>query len=152
MSESMLNFWLYFGIFLVISEFLLPGLVSVFVGLGALTVAALLHYGYIHGLPAQLITWFVSSTIYIFSLRLLVIRFYPSDREIQEIDEDKMMIGQIATVTKEISQDASGSIAYADSTWVAVCDQPIALGEKVQIVSRDNITITVKPVTNKEST
>lgn len=148
MLDSMLKFWLIFGGVLVLSELLLPGLVSVFVGLGALTVAGLLHFQLIDGLPAQVITWIVSSTVYIFSLRLIVIRFYPSDREKRSIDEDQVMAGHIATVTEEISKQKPGRIMYGELTWAATLDgdESVTVGEEVELVSRENISWRVRKI------
>jgi hypothetical protein len=153
MFDSMFNFWLIFGVILIFAEILLPGLVSVFVGLGAITVSALLHYGYIDNLPSQLTTWFVSSTLYIFTLRLLVMRYYPSDSVTQDIDEDHAVIGQMVEVIDPISRQSSGRIRFGDSTWVAVSvdDEEIGLGEKVRVVGRKDISWIVKRVSNEES-
>jgi membrane protein implicated in regulation of membrane protease activity len=146
MFASMLYFWLVFGVFLILSEMLLPGLVSVFMGFGALTVAVLLHFDCIDSISDQLVTWFVSSTIYIFSLRLLVMRYYPSNREKRDIDEDRAMIGQIVEVVQAISNKSSGRICHGESTWTAISsgEEVINVGEQVQIVGRDNISWTVK--------
>lgn len=146
MFESMIYFWLGFGVILVVAEVLLPGLVSIFVGFGALTVAALLHMHYIDNIATQLITWFISSTIYIFSLRLLVMRFYPSDTTKQDIDEDQAMIGQIAKVTQEIPVDEVGRISYGETTWnaIAMGEELIPEGAEVEIVGRKNISWLVK--------
>lgn len=149
----MSQFWLGLGILLVLAEFILPGLVSVFVGLGALTVVALLHFNYIESIPAQLITWFVSSTVYIFSLRLLVMRFYPSDTEKQNIDEDQLIIGQLVDVTETIPVGGTGRVAYGNTTWPAYSnsDQEVSAGEKVKVISRENITWLVEKPAAKES-
>ena len=47
MSNLAFSLWLGSGIFLMAIEFLVPGLVMVFVGLGALTVALGMDLGYI---------------------------------------------------------------------------------------------------------
>jgi membrane protein implicated in regulation of membrane protease activity len=136
------SFWWYIGILLIVLEFILPGLVSVFVGLGAITVAALMHYQVIDGLVAQFVTWFVMSLAYIFSLRLLVISFYPSDIERKDIEADDDLIGMPTTVVEEIITGGIGRVAHGDSTWQATSQdgERIAAGEPVRIVGRDNIT------------
>lgn len=146
MSDSLLYGWLSFGAFLVFAELLLPGLVSVFLGLGALTVALLMHLNYIDNFPSQLIAWFVSSTVYIFTLRLLVMRYYPSDTEKQSIDEDQAMIGKVVEVIEKISGQGGGRISEGDSTWAAISANKleIEVGEKVEIVGRENISWVVK--------
>jgi membrane protein implicated in regulation of membrane protease activity len=152
MLDSALYFWLVFGVVLVVAEVLLPGLVSVFVGLGALTVAGLLHFNYIDSVVSQLLTWFVSSTVYIFSLRLLVMRYYPTDTEKQNIDEDQAMIGQVAEVVEDILKEENGRIRLGEGTWKADSEdgQVIKAGGKVEVIGRKNITWIVKEVRNEE--
>jgi inner membrane protein len=153
MTDSFLNSWLYFGIFLIVAEFLLPGLVSVFVGLGALTVALVLFYNPETSVLIQLLIWFVSSTVYIFSLRLVVMKYYLSDQKKQNINEDDLVVGQMVQVVEKISEFKSGRIAYGESTWVAKTEdkKEMAIGEMVQVVRRDNITWWVKKIMIEES-
>lgn len=150
--DTPLKIWLLVGVLLVFSELIVPGLVTVFLGLAALTVAGLLHLHYIESLAAQLSSWFIISTVYIFSLRILVMRFYPTDTEKQNIDEDKMMIGRQVDVIETISAGSPGRVRFGESTWTAVFsgEGEIFPGEKVLIVSRDNISWVVQRVTKEE--
>jgi len=142
MENSALQFWMIFGVVLIFGEVILPGLVSVFVGLGALTVAVFIHYQIIDSIPSQLVTWFLCSTVYIFTLRLLVMKYYPSDTKKQGIDEDQMVVGQEAEVTEAILAGQLGRVAYGDTTWKATSQdkEDIQVGEKVKLLKRDNIT------------
>ena len=144
--------WLWFGAILMVAELLLPGLVVVFVGLGAVTVAGLLHLGFIESLAAQFSTWFISSMVYTLTLRTLIVRFLPTETNKQEIDEDVHMLGESATVVEAISTDSPGRISHGDTTWPAQTndEQPIPSGATVQITARENITWIV--TTNKEET
>lgn len=146
--------WIWLGGVLVIAELLLPGLVVVFVGLGALTVALGMHLMYIESIPQQLITWFASSTLYLFSLRQLVVRYYPSDTVKQNIDEDKEVIGKMVKVTEKITPESEGRIAHGDITWQAKIegDESAGEGDEVEVIRRENITWLVKKVSKKEST
>ncbi|TDJ08925.1 MAG: NfeD family protein [Deltaproteobacteria bacterium] len=148
MNDLALNIWLVFGAVCIISELLLPGLVMVFVGLGALTVALGLYLGHIVGLPAQFITFFISSIIYVFTLRLLVLRFVPTDTVKENIDEDEQIIGQIVTVCEAIPPGGNGRIMHGDSTWQAKSSHTdeILKGEQVKIVGRENITLIVEKI------
>ncbi len=154
MFETMLYFWLGFGAVLIIGEMVLPGLVSVFLGLGALTVAAMMHFGHIDNLAHQLITWFISSTVYIFSLRLVVVRYYPSDKEKLNINEDEAMIGQVVEVVETIPKGKSGRIRHGGSAWPARSnsEDDIKKGEQVQIKGRKNISWIVERELIKEKT
>ena len=148
MFDSMLYFWLCLGALLVFAEVILPGLVSVFVGMGALTVASLLYFHQIEHITEQLVVWFASSTLYIFSIRLLVMRYYPMDTEVQNINEDQEMIGQVVKVSETIPADGSGRIEYGDTTWTAMSinDEEIQAGNKVRITGRNNISVMVKKI------
>jgi membrane protein implicated in regulation of membrane protease activity len=126
----------------MILEFLLPGLVSVFVGLAALTVGFLYHYGIIESILLQALLWMIISLIYCFTLRILVIKIYPTDTEIQNVNEDIDIIGSIVEVVESIPENGEGRVLQGDSTWPAKSKngEAISDGEKVKIVERDNIT------------
>lgn len=146
--NSFLTIWLVFGLVLVIAEFILPGLVAVFIGMGAITVALLLHFQVIESLPSQFITFFISSMTYIFTLRLLVVRFYPSDREVQNINEVSYELGRIVTVSTKISPNSEGRVSIGESTWQARGKDGLLFeeGTEVRIVGRENITWLVEKV------
>lgn len=146
MAISTASFWLYFGLSLVVSEVILPGLVAIFVGLGALTVSLGLYLGHISDVTQQLLVFFVSSTVYIFSLRLLVMRFYPMDSDKKVIDDDEQSVGKIAVVVEQISGSETGRIQFDGTTWSAKSNssETIKVGSEVEIMGRDNITWLVK--------
>ena len=132
----MLECWIGFGSLLVSAGFLLPGLVAVFVGMGALTVAGLMYFEVLETTGSQIMVWFASSTVYLFSLRLLVMKLYPGDTEKQNVDEDAEMVGKVVLVTAPITETEPGRVAYSDSTWQArsKSGEPIEPGEKVGII------------------
>ena len=138
----MFEFWLGVGIALILAEAVLPGLVSIFVGMGALTVAVLLHYHYIDNIASQFIAWFVSSIGYIFSLRLLAMKYYPTDTVVQRTDDDVAVIGQLVKVVETIPSGGTGRIVHSDSTWCAISTETgeILSGEEVKVIARENIT------------
>lgn len=153
MNISILSIWIIVGILLVFAEFIVPGLISVFIGLGALTVALLLYFQIIENIASQFLVLFISSTVYIFSLRLLVMRYYPSNTEKFNVDEESMIIGQSALVIKEIPVNGMGRIQYGESTWNAISNENLKIlkGEKVTILKRSNISWIVTTDKNKES-
>ena len=142
----MIYFWFWMGIALVISEFILPGLVAVFVGLGSLTVAAAIHFSLIDGLIAQVCLWFASSLFYLLTLRLLIMHFYPSDVDKKEIISDMDYLGKEAEVIEDIPINGSGRVLFSQSTWAARTEEKerINKGEKVVITARENLTLVVK--------
>jgi len=142
MNDLAFSLWLSSGIFLIAVEFLVPGLVMVFVGLGALTVALGMHFGHVDGVLEQFITFFVGSIIYLLTLRFLVLRFVPSASRKENIDEDEEVMGSIVELVVDINPGEFGRVEHSGSTWQARAegDQTILKGEQVKIIGRDNIT------------
>ncbi|MBT6894035.1 MAG: NfeD family protein [Rhodobacterales bacterium] len=142
MNSLAFSLWLSSGIFLIAVEFLVPGLVMVFVGLGALTVALGMHFGHVDGVLEQFITFFVGSIIYLLTLRFLVLRFVPSASRKENIDEDEEVMGSIVEIVADINPGEFGRVEHSGSTWQARAegDQTILKGEQVKIIGRDNIT------------
>ncbi|GAB4422701.1 MAG: hypothetical protein OHK0011_01970 [Turneriella sp.] len=139
-------YWLIGGAVLVLLEFLVPGLVVVFLGLGALLTGGVLYLRWITE-PVALLAFFAfSSILMLATLRRLVMRFYPSDSERVEADEDKLLIGQKAiTITPIYHSDFSGRIRYSGTTWSARSESgSIPEGAEVVIVGRDNIHFIVR--------
>ena len=62
------SIWLVSGFFLMAIEFLVPGLVMVFVGLGALTVALAMFLGYIDSALQQFLLFFISYYMCLYEL------------------------------------------------------------------------------------
>ncbi len=129
-------------------EFLVPGLVMVFVGLGSLTVVFGMHFGYIDGILQQFTTFFISSIIYLLTLRFLVLRFVPSVTRKENIDEDEEVMGSIVEIVAEITSGEFGRVEHSGSSWQARAegDQTILKGEQVKIIGRDNITWIVQKI------
>ena len=148
MHDLAFSIWLGSGIFLMAIEFLVPGLVMVFVGLGSLTVVFGMHIGYIDGILQQFTTFFISSTFYLLTLRFLVLRFVPTDSRKENIDEDEVVIGSFVELVVDIEPGELGRIEHSGSSWQARAegDQTILKGEQVKITGRDNITWIVQKI------
>jgi membrane protein implicated in regulation of membrane protease activity len=148
MHDLAFSIWLGSGIFLMAIEFLVPGLVMVFVGLGSLTVVFGMHFGYIDGILQQFTTFFISSIIYLLTLRFLVLRFVPSVTRKENIDEDEEVMGSIVEIVAEITSGEFGRVEHSGSSWQARAegDQTILKGEQVKIIGRDNITWIVQKI------
>jgi len=148
MENLAFSLWLGSGIFLMAIEFLVPGLVMVFVGLGSLTVVFGMYFGYIDGILQQFITFFISSIIYLLTLRFLVLRFVPSVTRKENIDEDEEVIGSIVELVADINSGEFGRVEHSGSSWQARAegDQTILKGEQVKIIGRDNITWIVQKI------
>jgi inner membrane protein len=148
MYDFAFQIWLGLGLLCLIAELLVPGLVVIFIGLGALTVAAGMQYGYVISFSDQLITFFISSLVYIFTLRLLIIHYFTTNAVKANINEDENVIGEVVEVVESIFAGEEGRIQHSDSTWPARshATMDILKGDQVKIIGRDNITWLVEKV------
>jgi membrane protein implicated in regulation of membrane protease activity len=138
--------WLVLGSGLMLAEFLIPGAVVVFLGLGAVATSGLIYLGYIRE-GWQAVTCFgLASVLMLVTIRKMVMRFYPSLTEKVVTDEEKLIYGQKAEViTVLTAHDYSGRVKYSGTTWPARSETgEIAEGATVEIIAQDNINLVVR--------
>ncbi len=145
--ETMTWLWLLAGILLVVSELFLPGLVAVFLGLGAMLVALLRWLGLIDSLAYSFTAWFVSSLALLVVVRSALQRFMPSETSFTPLEEDVDLFGAVAEVVETVSPDhKDGRISFQGTTWPATSDSAeIRPGAKVTILYRENLGWRVQP-------
>jgi membrane protein implicated in regulation of membrane protease activity len=139
--------WLLGGIILLASELLLPGLVAMFLGLGAMVVALLRWLDLIDSLAYSFTAWFVSSLAFIIFLRSTLQRCVPSETSFTPLEEDTDLFGAVAEVVETVSPSHSdGRISFRGTTWPATSDAAeIPTGGKVTILFRENLGWRVQP-------
>lgn len=141
---SSYGFWMIFGLLLLLSEWVLPGLVALFFGIGALLVGILTWTGLIETLPAQLILFAVLSVASLFTLRR---RFYrwmhgtESDRGNGEYS-DNGLAGRRVIVTRDFA-DGLGTVELNGTNWHAESDEPLKTGEHAWVVRNAGILLVV---------
>jgi len=138
--------WFVIGLILLIIEFINPGIVIIFFGLGAWVVALICLFLDI-SINVQLVVFLITSLLFLVSLRkwfkqLFVDRFV---EDIGEEDEDDM-IGKQAVVIKAIKPRVKGRVEFRGSHWDAESEEELPKGSNVEIVSKNNITLTVKSI------
>lgn len=145
--ETMTWLWLLGGIILVASELFLPGLVVVFLGLGAMVVALLRWLGLIDSLAYSFTAWFVSSLALIVVLRSTLQRFVPSETSFTPLEDDADQFGAVAEVVETVSpRHTDGRISFQGTTWPATSDAvEIPPGTKVTILYRESLGWRVQP-------
>jgi membrane protein implicated in regulation of membrane protease activity len=144
-------YWIGFGIALIILEFVLPGLVSVFLGGAAILVGLMIHFNWIHGWVQMLGAWFALSTFLVLTIRQLAARFLLSDSQYKYIEEDADAVGKIVDVIDTIhSADSRGRIRFQGTDWPArTLEGTIRKGSRAVIKYRDNISWVVEPCDEK---
>lgn len=146
--EIITYIWMAVGILLCAAEFLMPGLVVIFMGLASLAVGILRWIGLIEGLPESFMMWMVSSIAMVLLFRKAAMKWFPPEEEKDSFDEHADAYGKIVDVIDAIDEtDSKGRIRFQGTSWPAICvEGSIQAGQKARIVYRDNLNWVVEPV------
>lgn len=138
--------WLIVGVILMVLEIILPGMVVVFLGLGALFVALLIWMGWISSIAVSIVAWIGSSLVLLIVLRTLVQKLMPGDVETQSTDDDIDAYGTVVEVIETINAEKPGRILFRDTSWSATSSGDIIeAGQKAKIIYRENLEWVVEP-------
>lgn len=141
--------WFLAGLVLFLIELASPGILLVFFAAGAWIVALCLWLGIFDSFNAALAVFLITSVGLLLILRKrvkLIFRGTSASTVDPETALDEFA-GRTATVVEEIDRHKnSGSVDYRGARWRARADTPISAGSTVQIVTRDNLTLIVKPL------
>lgn len=140
--------WLALGLILALSEFAVPGLVVVFLGVGALVVALLRWLGIVTTLPASLMTWIAASVASAMVLRGWLLRLFPPDTSHNPYHPDLDAVGEEVEVMETVrATDQLGRVKVRGTTWSATSVGPvIAAGGRARLVARHDLVWTVAPL------
>ena len=137
--------WLIVAIVLVIIELLTAGFGVICFAIGALFSALAAFLG-MDGVVWQLLVFAVASVLCFIFLRPVLLRLLDKKSKDVKTNADAL-IGKTAVVSETIdSEKNQGRVAVDGDDWKAVSEDGsiIKKGEKVKIVSRDSIILTVK--------
>ena len=147
--------WIWFGAgaLLMLTEFLIPGLVVVFLGLGAILVALGRWLHLLEGEISSFTAWFIISLVLVISLRQFLTRFVPAETSYQSPEEDLNAYGTVVEVLEVVDdQNKDGRIRFQGSSWPATCLKgSIAGGNKARLLYRDNVVWVVEPADDSDS-
>jgi len=137
--------WFLIGIALLVLEFMLPGLIVFFFGVGACIVALVCLFTNI-GINSQLIIFILSSVASLVLLRKwlkgIFMGHVTSKQDITQDLED--FVGQRAVVVQKITPKMPGKVELHGTNWEAEADEEIEEGQAVEVIGKDNITLKVK--------
>lgn len=137
--------WICIGILLILSEFAVPGLVVCFFGASALVVAALLFF-----FPGLTLAWqlFICGVLGVVLL-LICRKFMPGvflgkkEGNENDIDLDDV-VGADCVCIIPIDPQTPGKVDFRGSHWNAVSEEAVEVGDLCTVVSRNNLTLTIK--------
>ena len=141
--------WFVIGLGLVLLEFAAPGVVVIFIGLGAWVTAAMVKLGLAEGIGAQM-GWFGGSSL----LLLLGLRrwfkawfvgFSTSRDTRTDLDD---FTGQEVVVIAAIPHGGRGLVEFRGANWSARSHgsgETLAVGDRAVIDSVDGLCLVVRP-------
>ena len=139
--------WFLIGLLLLMSEFMIPGLIVFFFGVGA-WITALVCLLTDLSINAQLGLFIVSSVLSLALLRTWVKGMFAGHVTGRQDPREDLseFVGERAVVTQNITRTLAGKVELHGTNWVAEADEEIPEGAVVEVVSKRNITFKVKTV------
>ncbi len=144
--------WAIVGLFLMLAELVIPGGIVFFLGAAGILVATGLQFGFIEGWVEALTTWFVASLVLLLSFRNLMQKMVGGEISHGNTEEEMDIYGKVAKVVQTIGPgEDAGRIDFQGSSWTAKSDgQIIEKGELVKVISHQNISVLVEPLSDVE--
>ena len=140
-------YWIAGGFLMVISEFFVPGIFIIFLGLGSIFTGVIVFISPI-AFSTQVLVWAISSGCIILAGSQIFKNIFPSDQKVDESSGKDDYIGKIVTVVKkvEVSQ-RGGRVQLQGTEWEAMAlSNPLEVGEKGRVYDRDNLTLLIEKI------
>jgi membrane protein implicated in regulation of membrane protease activity len=140
--------WLVFGMLLIIAELFIPSFTIFWFGLGALAVGALLWLAPSLGLTAQLLLWAVFSSL-LTAFWFLFMKPRMQDKTRAGMAREALL-GETGQVIREPDGERRGTVRFSkpllgSDEWSFICDEPVRVGDRVQIRDVSGNTLIVAP-------
>ena len=135
--ETLPLIWISLGIALILLELVVPGGILGFIGAAAVLTGVLIYLGHLSGAVEIMMTFFVSSILFIMVLRTALMKLFPSESKVENTDETEAAVGKIVAVIEKISPYRRGRIKYLDVSWEAQAEVEIEEGQQAVIIGRD---------------
>ena len=134
--------WLITALILLIVEIFTVSFGVVCFSLGAVFAALGAYLGL--SVLWQLLIFSVVSFIAFAFIRPFVVKFLLKKKD-EVLTNADAIVGRVAIVTEEInSENNTGRVKIDGDDWKAEASEIIAVGEKVEVISRDSIILKVK--------
>lgn len=135
--------WFLIGLLFMLLEFMMPGLIVMFFGIGAwITAICTVIFGL--NLNAQLVV-FISTSI----LSLIFLRKYlkpifvgKDEKAVDEILEE--FVGKTAIAEVDFKAGETGKVTFKGTNWEALSDDNIKKGDRLKIIGKDSIKLKVE--------
>ena len=146
--------WLVFGMILIIAEVFIPSFTIFWFGLGGLMVGGLLWIAPSLGLTAQLLLWGVFSAL-LTAFWFLVMKPRMVDKTRAGMSREALL-GETGQVIRAPDGERRGMVRFSkpllgSDEWTFICDDPVHVGDRVQIRDVSGNTLVVAPKITKQA-
>lgn len=138
--------WLVAGLLLMLLEFVVPGFVIIFFGIGAILVGLLLWLfpGMSEMTQIVLLPALSLACLAVFR-RFFVSSVSKTYGEKGTNFDDNDCVGRVVKVVEAIEPGTDGKVELNGVNWSASCSVPVPAGRNVRIISRAGLTFVVEP-------
>lgn len=137
--------WLVLGIVCFLVEVALPGFFVFFFGVGA-WCAALVALVPKMPITIQILVFLITSIVCLFLFQAKFKQMFKGTTIENGTDDDFVPHSEPAEVIEDILPPAFGKVKYRGSFWQASSSIQVSKGEFVQVLSKNNLCLTVEPV------
>ncbi len=147
MSFDPVLIWFLVGLALILAEFMIPGVILIFFGVGAWLTALTAWLGMTPGWTSQLLAFAISSVVMLVLLRRWFRTKFFGYVEGGQNSEDNLddLAGHEVVVSQDIQPGETGKVEYKGAAWSARSDVPLSAGEPAVITRTEGITLIVRP-------
>ena len=138
--------WFLVGLVLVLAEFATPGVVLVFIGIGAWVASLTTWMGWTESLGGQMVVFAVSSLVLLVGLRRFFKEWFLGFSKANpnggaDLDE---FVGKPVKVLTALSAGTQGRVEFKGTGWTAESADPLEPGEAAIITSVEGLCLRVK--------
>lgn len=136
--------WFLIGLVFMLLEFMIPGLIVLFFGIGA-WITALCTVLFDLNLNAQLMVFIGTSILSLIFLRKYFKRIFvgKDEKAVDEILEE--FVGKTAIAESDFNKGRVGFVTFKGSRWEALSETDIKKGDHLKIIGKDSIKLLVEP-------
>lgn len=151
-AETLTTIFFIGGIILFIIEAVIPGGVSLFLGISSLIIGLLRWFGILEDPANSVMAWLFTSVGLLLLIRPIFMKYWGGESTYKLADEDIEAMDEVVEVIESVNaNDNSGRIRFQGISWQAQSlEGSIPKGSKAKIRYRDNVTWIVEPVDQLE--
>lgn len=137
--------WFLIGLAFLLLEFMMPGLIVLFFGLGA-WITAICTMIFDPGINIQLLIFITTSVLSLIFLRKYFKRIFvgKDEKAIDEVLEE--FVGKTVVAETDFGIGIIGRVTFKGTGWEAFSDEEIKKGDQLKIVGKDSIKLKVEPI------